>query len=71
MKKLDILSIHPEMIRLGVPCENHALDLYVPVNKITKGIVRRYEYRQSVKTFKSEIDGKQWFDIPFGFQARN
>ena len=70
METLDVLSIHPEMIRQGVPCENHCLDLYVPVNKISRAIVRRYQYRQSVETFKSEIDGKQWFDIPFGFHTR-
>ena len=60
-------SIYKQMKKAKVPINNHASDLYVPVNGTTQTIVSLYKYRQNVQVFKSQIDKKMWFDIPFAF----
>jgi hypothetical protein len=42
-------------------------DLYVPVNPVTIEIVNNYKFKCNVKTFKSNIDGKLMYDIPFSY----
>lgn len=46
--------------------DTHESDLYVLVNDISKKIVNEYEFKNNVTTFKSQIDNKLWYDIPFG-----
>ncbi len=58
-------AIYDDMLAAGVSVENHYSDLYVPVNEITQPIVAKYSGK--VYTFVSQIDGKQWYDIPFAY----
>jgi hypothetical protein len=62
------MSIYDEMKRHGVEIDNHESDLYVPVNKVTELIVGAYPFKCNVKKFKSNVDGKMWYDIPFAFE---
>lgn len=62
------MSIYKQMIEAGVEISNHSSDLYVPVNDVTRAIVADYEFANNVTTFRSNVDGKQWYDIPFAFE---
>lgn len=61
------MSIYEEFKKAGVETDNHASDLYVPVNEATKKIISEYEFKSNVTTFVSNIDGKTWYDIPFAY----
>jgi hypothetical protein len=60
-------AIYEEMVKLGVEIGSHASDLYVPVTPETKAVVDQYDSKCNVTTFKNNIDGKQWYDIPFAY----
>ena len=47
--------------------DSYASDLYVQVTEASKKIVENYEYKWTVKTFKSNFDGSKWYDIPFAY----
>jgi len=36
-------------------------------NSISESFVSGYEFKQNVKPFRSELDGKIWYDIPFAY----
>ena len=59
-----------ELIFLGMKknqIDNHCSDLYVLKNEISTNFVNNYEYKGNVGTFRSEIDGLIWYDIPFAY----
>lgn len=45
--------------------DRHETDLYAKVTPKSKELVNRYEFKTNVTTFKSELDGTLWYDIPF------
>lgn len=62
------MSIYEQMVEAGVEISNHASDMYVPVNDVTRAIVDEYEFANNVTRFYSNIDGKLHYDIPFAFE---
>ena len=46
---------------------NHCSDLYLLKTDVSDKLISRYEFRRNVKTFRSLIDGKIWYDIPFAY----
>ncbi len=60
-------TIYAQLVAAGVPVDNHYSDLYALVTDESAKIVRGYSCASSVRRFRSNIDGKQWFDIPFAF----
>ena len=61
------MEIYDQMKAAGVDIASHETDLYVPVNDTTRKIISEYKFRSIVTTFKNQIDGKQWYDIPFAY----
>jgi hypothetical protein len=61
------MDIFQEMQQAGVEIDNHESDLYVPVTDVTRAIVARFEFKQSVTTFQNQITGTLWYDIPFAY----
>jgi len=51
----------------GIPYDHHESDLYIPVTSETRAIVHQYDRNRTATAFISQIDGKMWFDIPFGY----
>lgn len=47
--------------------DHHYSDLYCKVTPATRDIIRRYEYRRHVTTFRDAITGALWYDIPFAY----
>ena len=62
--------IYDEMIKVCTPEEigHHESDLYVPVTIKTTHIVKNYEFKQNVTTFKDTVTGRLYYDIPFAYQ---
>ena len=61
------MTIYDQMLAAGVQINNHESDLYVPVTPETTAIVNGYEFKSNVTRFTSNIDKKQWYDIPFAY----
>jgi len=58
-------TIHELMEKTGARISGHYSDLYVEVNKETKKIISEYKHKSLVSIFRSEVDGKLYYDIPF------
>ena len=58
-------SIFAEVVSLGIPYDNHATDLYIPVTDQTTRLLKKYGIKAD--KFKSNIDGKIWYDVPFAY----
>ena len=61
---MDFLN---EVRKLDVEIDSWSSDLHVPVTTETTELVSRYEYKQNVTTFNSNIDGSLWYDVPFAY----
>jgi len=62
------MGIYNELKKENVPIGSHESDLYCKVTKVSKKIVERYVLKRSVRSFKNQIDGSLWFDIPFEYE---
>lgn len=58
-------SLHQQLLAAGVPLDSHESDLYAQVTPESRRIVE--ESGHSSTMFKSEIDGKMWYDLPFAY----
>lgn len=47
---------------------HHESDLYVPVTEATAQIVNNYDFKCNVTTFKDQVTGRLYYDIPFEYQ---
>ena len=45
--------------------DHHETDLYLLVNSASSLIVGALDNRALLSTFRSEIDGKLWYELPF------
>jgi hypothetical protein len=61
-------SIHTLMVEAGQEVSNWQSDLYVPVNDTTTAIIKDYEFKCNVSRFKSNVDGKSMYEIPFAYE---
>lgn len=64
--------IYNDLKAAGIPLDNHESDLYAKVTPESREIVNAYYHRyyhrgdvRTVGTFKSEIDGDLWYELPF------
>lgn len=60
-------SIYQECIEKGIETDHHESDLYIPAILETREIIKGYEHRAIVKIFRSQIDNKLWYDVPFAY----
>ena len=40
-------------------------DLYLKKTRFSQVLVERYQHKENVSTFRSQIDGSTWYDLPF------
>ena len=57
------MCFYDEVIRRGIKHDHHESDLYVPVTAETTKLIN--DCNVHAHTFKSELDGKLWYDLPF------
>ena len=66
----EIGSLYDVLKSIGAEMDNHESDLYVKRTEQTAEIVNAYYHRgdiATVSTFKSQIDGCMWMDVPFAY----
>ena len=63
-------SFYAACVAAGVPISNHDSDLYVPVNEITRELIRKHYPPRSalVSTFICNITGAFHYDVAFAYQ---
>lgn len=66
-KCADVKSIFEMVKEKGIEFDNHESDLYIPKNEVTESLISVYDFKETVKTFRSQKDGKTWYDIPFAY----
>lgn len=59
------MDIYEELKNAGVKLDGHESDLYAEVTPVSSEIISRYEFKSNVTKFRSQVDGKCWYDIPF------
>jgi len=65
---LTAKELYEALVETGEPMDHHESDLYVIVSPATTPLVKQYEFfTTNVRTFVSNIDGKRWYDVPFGY----
>lgn len=57
--------IYHQLKAAGVPLDSHESDLYALVSEASRSIVNAWEFKANARTFRSDVDGKQWYDLPF------
>lgn len=61
-------SLYHCLVAMGIEVDHHESDLYFPASAVTLALLRRFPDQGKIaKSFKSEIDGKRWIEVPFAF----
>jgi hypothetical protein len=65
------MTLYQELVAAGCEIGNHESDLHVKVTPESRAIVERWcwvdKLYRGASLFRSNIDGSQWWDIPFAF----
>lgn len=61
-------ELYDAVVAAGIQMYNHESDLYIPVTPATIDLIGEYEFSKNVTQFRSNIDDRMWFDIPFAYQ---
>ena len=60
-------NVYNELQSAGVELDHHESDLYAKKDANSAAIIENYKYKRNVTTFRSQVDGLIWYDIPFAF----
>lgn len=66
-EKMSSDGLYEQLLKEGVPLDHHESDLYALKTPVSERLIRTYRFRSNVTTFRSQIDGKIWYDIPFAY----
>lgn len=45
--------------------ESSGSDLFLKVTPVSKALVEQYDFKESVRKFRDQIDHEPWYEIPF------
>ncbi len=72
LPKIEPSQIYSEAVKVMKPEEidhhgnGHGMDdLYLKITPESMNLIKRLTTRELVSTFRSEIDGSKWYDLPF------
>ncbi len=71
MKIITATNIQEKLQKAGCVIDHYCSDLHTAVKPASREIVDRYEFKQSVEMFRSEIDGVMYYDIPFVYSSNS
>jgi len=60
------MTIYTEALEKGIEISNHESDLYLPMTNQVADILNNHPKTKHT-LFRSSIDGKMWYDIPFAY----
>ena len=61
------MSLYTRLVQADIPLDSHESDLYAKVTPESTALIQAYEFRCNVRRFRSQIDGTDWYDIPFAY----
>ena len=69
-------SLYQRLIEANCQTDNHYSDLYVLDTSEAREIIRQYKLDAGIRgngwglggPFRSQIDGRQWIDLPFFYE---
>ena len=61
------MGIYQKLKEANIKLDHHESDLYALKCPESKAIIEKYAFKRNVSVFKSKIDGKMWYEIPFAF----
>ena len=61
------MTLFDEIKSAGIPFASHESDLYIPITHQTRAIIERYQFKNNVSTFTNQVEGGQWYDVPFAY----
>jgi hypothetical protein len=64
---MDGRELYDTLVARGIEIDHHESSLYFPVTDETTALVNEFEHKKIVETFTSQLDGKLWYDVPFGY----
>lgn len=64
---LTAREFYDACVATGAGIDSHESDLYVTVTPETRALVEQYTFTATITEFRSPVDGRWWFEVPFGF----
>jgi len=64
---LSSSEVYHNAVANSIPMDHHESDLYLLVTPESAALIAEYEFKANVRVFRSNIDGRQWYDIPFAY----
>lgn len=61
------MSLYAAIVAEGIKTDHHESDLYVRATPRAFAILREFK-RAGCHTFRSQIDGLLWIDVPFAYE---
>jgi hypothetical protein len=61
------MSLCTDLMAAGIPIDSHESDLYCLATPEARALIGRAGH-YSVTRFRSTIDGRDWYEIPFAFE---
>lgn len=62
------MTLYEELMSAGIPIDHHGSDLYFRATAESGRILDKHRHRYArPSTFKSQVDGELWFDVPFAY----
>jgi len=64
-------TIYEKLLELGIKeneIDTHCSDIYVLKNEISDSFVNDYPFKNIVTIFRSELDNKRYYEIPFAYE---
>lgn len=64
-------TLYERLYAAGIEMDSHHSDLYVPVTPESREIIEQAKKDHPTileSIFVSDVDGKEWFDLPFEYQ---
>ena len=62
------MTLFDKIKELNIQYDNHYSDLYIPVTEQTIDLINEFGLMHSATKFRSNIDQKFWFDVPFMYE---
>jgi hypothetical protein len=61
------MSLFEKIQELNIEYDNHYSDLYIPATEQTIDLINEFGLMHITTKFRSNIDQKFWFDVPFQY----
>lgn len=61
------MTLYQAAIAAGIPIDSHESDLYMLATEEARALIHKHGKHGTASLFRSEVDGRMWWDVPFSF----